>query len=72
MAAFVLLSTINVFIYNCEDWWLQKGITTWKVLLVTSTNDKMEVEMNLVKVKGINEQGKEESYSANVINKITL
>lgn len=50
----------------------KKGVTTWLALLVTDKNEKYEVKIDLVQVKGINSDGKEEVYSSNVINKITL
>lgn len=50
----------------------KKGVTTWIALLVTNKNEKYEVKIDLVQVKGINSDGKEEVYSSNVINKITL
>lgn len=50
----------------------KKGITTWKALLITKKNEKYEVEIDLVEVTGVTGEGKTESYSANVIDKISL
>lgn len=50
----------------------KKGVTTWKTLLITKKNEKFEVELDLVEVVGVNNEGKKESYSANAIDKISL
>lgn len=50
----------------------KKGITTWLALIVTRSNQKYEVDIDLVEVRGKNAEGKQEGYSTNSIDKITL
>lgn len=50
----------------------KKGITTWNALLITKANEKYEVLIDFIEIRGINQDGKEESYSSSVINKISF
>lgn len=50
----------------------KKGITTYRVILVKNSNDKLEVEMNLVRVEGIGVDGKEESINLSSVEKISF
>ena len=50
----------------------KKGITTYRVILVKSDNSKREVEIDLVKLEGINESGKMESMNFSSIDKISF
>ena len=49
-----------------------KGVQRWNVILVTKSNAKHDVEMDLVQVEGIDAQGKQEAIGAGSIDKITL
>ena len=48
----------------------KKGVTTYRVILVKSDNNKIEVEIDLVKLEGMGESGKKESMSFSSIDKI--
>ncbi|WP_425390915.1 hypothetical protein [Ekhidna sp.] len=50
----------------------KKGITTYRVILVKANNDKLEVEIDLVKVEGLNDEGKKESLSLGSVDKISF
>lgn len=50
----------------------KKGITTWNALLITNANEKYEVLIDFIEIRGINQDGKEESYSSSIINKISF
>ncbi|WP_421762746.1 hypothetical protein [Ekhidna sp.] len=50
----------------------KKGITTYRIILVKNNNDKLEVEMNLVKIEGKDKEGKTASMSLSSIDKISF
>lgn len=50
----------------------KKGISTYRVILVKSDNNKLEVEMDLVRLEGMNESGKKESMNFSSIDKISF
>ncbi|SNT26664.1 hypothetical protein SAMN05421640_3047 [Ekhidna lutea] len=50
----------------------KKGVTTFKAILVKRNNDKLEVEVNLVKVEGTNKEGKKESMNFSSVDKISF
>lgn len=50
----------------------KKGITTYRVILVKSDNNKLEVEIDLVKLEGIAKSGKMESMNFSSIDKISF
>ena len=50
----------------------KKGITTYRVILVKDNNDKLDVELDLVKVEGINSQGEKESMNLSSVDKISF
>lgn len=50
----------------------KKGISTWSALLITNENEKFEVSFDFIQLTGINEEGKEETYSSSIIDKISL
>lgn len=50
----------------------KKGVSQWMVILVKESNDKLEVQMDLIEISGINPEGEVEVISASDINKITL
>ncbi|WP_420318419.1 hypothetical protein [Ekhidna sp.] len=50
----------------------KKGVTTYRVILVRSNNDKLEVQLNLAKVEGINNEGKKESLGLGSVDKISF
>lgn len=50
----------------------KKGVTTYRVVLVKSDNNKIEVEIDLVKLEGMGESGKKESMSFGSIDKISF
>ena len=50
----------------------KKGVTTYRVILVKTNNDKLEVEMNLAKLEGKNKNGKTESIGFGSIDKISF
>ena len=50
----------------------KKGITTYRVILVKTNNDKLEVEMDLVKLEVKNKNGKLESMGFGSVDKISF
>ena len=50
----------------------KKGITTYRAILVKSNNDKLNVEIDLVKVEGLTEDGQMESLSFSTVDKISF
>jgi hypothetical protein len=50
----------------------KKGITTYRVVLVKNNNDKLEVELNLVKIEGVNSEGEKESMNLSSVDKISF
>ncbi|MEO9485294.1 MAG: hypothetical protein ABJG47_17685 [Ekhidna sp.] len=50
----------------------KKGVTTYRVVLVKSDNNKLEVEIDLVKLEGMNTSGKSESMNFSSIDKISF
>ena len=49
-----------------------KGVTTYRIILVKTNNDKLEVELDLVKLEGIKESGKKESMNFGSVDKISF
>ncbi|WP_370086568.1 hypothetical protein [Ekhidna sp.] len=50
----------------------KKGVTTYRVILVKSNNDKLEVDIDLIKLEGTNENGKVESMNLSSVDKISF
>ena len=50
----------------------KKGVTTYRVILVKSDNNKLEVEIDLIKLEGTNESGKLESMNLSSVDKISF
>ncbi len=50
----------------------KKGVTTYRVILVKTNNDKLEVEVDLVKIEGKNKNGKVESMGFGSVDKISF
>ncbi|MEO1254453.1 MAG: hypothetical protein AAFY41_06150 [Bacteroidota bacterium] len=50
----------------------KKGVATFRVIIVKSNNDKLEVEVDLVKIEGKNENGKLESTGFGSVDKISF
>lgn len=50
----------------------KKGIATYRVILVKDNNDKLDVEIDLVKIQGKNENGKMESLGLGSVDKISF
>lgn len=50
----------------------KKGVTTYRVILVKSNNDKLEVDIDLIKMEGTNEYGKVESMNLSSVDKISF
>lgn len=50
----------------------KKGIATYRVILVKSNNDKLEVDIDLVKLEGTNANGKVESMNLSSVDKISF
>ncbi|WP_436517081.1 hypothetical protein [Ekhidna sp. To15] len=50
----------------------KKGVTTYRVILVKSNNNKLEVEIDLVKLEGIAKSGKVETMNFSSIDKISF
>lgn len=50
----------------------KKGITTYRVILVKSNNNKLEVEIDLVRLEWTNKSGKKESMGFSSVDKISF
>ncbi len=50
----------------------KKGITTYRVILVKRNNDKLEVDIDLLKLEGTNDNGKLESMNLSSVDKISF
>lgn len=49
-----------------------KGVTNWLAILVEKDNNKHEVTIDIIEVRGTNNEGEVEVISANAINKISF
>ncbi|MEO9869580.1 hypothetical protein [Ekhidna sp.] len=50
----------------------KKGIVTYKVILVKNNNDKLEVEVDMVRLEGKNKNGKSVSMNCSSIDKVSF
>lgn len=50
----------------------KKGVTTFRIILVKDNNDKLEVELDMLRIVGRDKEGKKESMNLSSIDKISF